>query len=403
MTKACYVGIDGVARGVKYIYYGVEGIARRVSKGYVGVGGIARPFLASESTFEYCGKVSSLSVAMSSINVATMKNSLLVAGGYTAVDATGNSGGEELRIIDFFNKDLTRVQTTTAPGTLSVATTWVMNYRSVASAFSRQDYCCIYSGSSTLNESSAGNVTGMPIFYAPSLTYTLGEATSDVPSRAANIGEYSVLCESVYRCTSKSVNYQDVVCAYSAAQTRTTLSPLGVSGGYAYSASNPSYAVIVAAPLNENAVAVGYSSNLTKTTAPSSTYPTYASFSLGDYSVFFTSSSGNTYNYYAYSRELVRQDFSCSQTLSPGSGAAASFGDVVFMQGYLGQDSNGYIKQPSAGSIDSNLVFTSWADGEYCDGTAAAFQNYFLKIGTSETSSAEFYAASDVIAAYKRF
>lgn len=46
MTKALYVGVNGVARKVKAIYVGVNGVARKVKNGYVGVNGVARQFFA---------------------------------------------------------------------------------------------------------------------------------------------------------------------------------------------------------------------------------------------------------------------------------------------------------------------------------------------------------------------
>lgn len=50
MTKAMYIGVDGVARKVKAIYVGVDGVARKVKSGYVGVDGVARQFYTSAVT-----------------------------------------------------------------------------------------------------------------------------------------------------------------------------------------------------------------------------------------------------------------------------------------------------------------------------------------------------------------
>lgn len=49
MSKAAYIGVDGVARKAKRIYVGVDGVARKVKKGYVGVNGVARLFYSSGS------------------------------------------------------------------------------------------------------------------------------------------------------------------------------------------------------------------------------------------------------------------------------------------------------------------------------------------------------------------
>lgn len=48
MTKAIYMGVDGVARKAKAMYVGVDGVARKVKKAYVGVDGVAKLFYQSE-------------------------------------------------------------------------------------------------------------------------------------------------------------------------------------------------------------------------------------------------------------------------------------------------------------------------------------------------------------------
>ena len=51
MAKACYIGVNNVARKVKSIYVGVGGIAKKVKKVYVGVGGVARECMSSGKSF----------------------------------------------------------------------------------------------------------------------------------------------------------------------------------------------------------------------------------------------------------------------------------------------------------------------------------------------------------------
>lgn len=49
MSKAMYLGVDGVARKVSKPYVGVDGVARKCKTGYVGVDGTARQFLSGAS------------------------------------------------------------------------------------------------------------------------------------------------------------------------------------------------------------------------------------------------------------------------------------------------------------------------------------------------------------------
>ena len=54
MSKAVYVGVDGVAHKVRKMYVGVDGVARKIKKAYVGVGGVARLFYTAD-VFNYTG------------------------------------------------------------------------------------------------------------------------------------------------------------------------------------------------------------------------------------------------------------------------------------------------------------------------------------------------------------
>ena len=47
MSKAAYVGIDGLGRKVKKMYVGIDGVAHKVKKGYIGVDGVARQFYSA--------------------------------------------------------------------------------------------------------------------------------------------------------------------------------------------------------------------------------------------------------------------------------------------------------------------------------------------------------------------
>lgn len=47
MSKAAYVGIDGLARKVKKMYVGIDGVAHKIKKGYIGIDGVARQFFSS--------------------------------------------------------------------------------------------------------------------------------------------------------------------------------------------------------------------------------------------------------------------------------------------------------------------------------------------------------------------
>lgn len=49
MSKAAYVGIDGLARKVKKMYVGIDGTARKVKKGYIGIDGVAKQFFSAET------------------------------------------------------------------------------------------------------------------------------------------------------------------------------------------------------------------------------------------------------------------------------------------------------------------------------------------------------------------
>lgn len=75
MSKAAYVGIDGLARKVKKMYVGVDGVARKVKKGYIGVDGIARQFFSAGTLVVYP-------------TVALTANS---SNGYTAAASSENS------------------------------------------------------------------------------------------------------------------------------------------------------------------------------------------------------------------------------------------------------------------------------------------------------------------------
>lgn len=53
MSKATYVGIDGIAHKVKKMYVGIDGVARKIKKGYIGVDGVARQFFSSGELVVY--------------------------------------------------------------------------------------------------------------------------------------------------------------------------------------------------------------------------------------------------------------------------------------------------------------------------------------------------------------
>lgn len=100
MTKACYVGVDGVAKKVKKIYTGVDDVARKVKKGYIGVGGIARPFFSGEKKLEYYGTATDLSVGRRELVATSVGNYALFGGGYS-------SNGPSNKV-DAYNASLTR-------------------------------------------------------------------------------------------------------------------------------------------------------------------------------------------------------------------------------------------------------------------------------------------------------
>lgn len=76
MSKAAYIGIDGVARKIKKMYIGVDGVARKVKKAYIGVNGVARLCYSSGPT-SYSGAhtISQVKIGGTAYNLYTLTGS----------------------------------------------------------------------------------------------------------------------------------------------------------------------------------------------------------------------------------------------------------------------------------------------------------------------------------------
>ena len=112
--KGAYIGINNVARKIKYGYVGVDNLARKIKKAYIGIGGVARPCWC-EGKLEYYGIITPLSVARSNLAATHVGNYALFGGGKCFNVDTGYS--ENSAAVDVYNAFLTR----TTPPALSVA------------------------------------------------------------------------------------------------------------------------------------------------------------------------------------------------------------------------------------------------------------------------------------------
>lgn len=86
MTKALYVGINGLAQKVKKMYVGVDDVARKVKKAYVGVNGVARLFFSAEQKLIYYGTATALSQARYSLAATHIGDYALFGGGQIKSD-----------------------------------------------------------------------------------------------------------------------------------------------------------------------------------------------------------------------------------------------------------------------------------------------------------------------------
>ena len=105
MTKAQYVGINGVARKVKQPYVGINGVARKIKTAYVGINGIARKYFGKLVTFGFWTGNGASSIT---INEASSFNGISGNSLKMQLTITNSSSGTETRAAqhaDIYNVD----------------------------------------------------------------------------------------------------------------------------------------------------------------------------------------------------------------------------------------------------------------------------------------------------------
>lgn len=113
MAKQMYIGVEGKARKIKKGYIGVDGVARKIKKGYIGIDGIARCFFGGGGgELSYYGKATPLTASRDRGAGASAGDVAYLAGGYSSSSGSYVASGAMER----YTADLVKLQDSGYPG-----------------------------------------------------------------------------------------------------------------------------------------------------------------------------------------------------------------------------------------------------------------------------------------------
>lgn len=366
MSKAAYVGVDGVARKIKKMYIGVDGVARKVKKAYVGVDGIAHMFYISQqagsieisptsvsitgksktatATITYLGD-GTVTATSSNTSIATVS----VSGNTVTVTSVG-AGSATITIAVATTDDYTGVECV-----LDVSVVFTMTYHGEVTSLSsgRTEIIGVSVGDKALfaggmPTSTSGSEVSTVDAYSGTLTRSTPSAMTVVRSNTAaavSMEKYALIAGG-----NKGANtYHNSVNAYSETLSRSAPSNLSVARTNLAGARAGTYAVI-AGGRNANGVQStvnAYSATLSRSTPTAlstarswhSYYPGTAA-TAGNYAVIAggktdtgTGTSSNLLKTVeAYSDELTKST-ATNLSLSTAGSTAISVGEYALIAG----------------------------------------------------------------------